>query len=52
MKCMKDKKKKRFRTHTNELKLGIGRTLEGKKDIGERMGFGSREKRERSRYLS
>ena len=51
MKCMKDKKKKRFRTHTNELKLGIGRTLEGKKDIGERMG-GSREKRDRSRYLS
>ena len=49
---MKDEKKKRFRTHTNELKLGIGQILEGKKDIGERMGFGSREKRDRSRYLS
>ena len=24
---MKDEKKKRFRTHTNELKLGIGQSL-------------------------
>ena len=52
MKCMKDKKKKRFRTHTNELNLGIGQILEGKKDFGERIVFGLREKRDRSRYLS
>ena len=52
MKCMKDEEKKIFRTHTNELKLGFGQNLEGMKDFGEKMRFGSREKRERSKCLS
>ena len=49
---MKEDERKRFRTHTSELKFGIGRILQVKKDFGERKGFGSREKRDRSRYLS
>ena len=52
MKCMRKEKKKRFRSHTNKLDLGMGRNLKGKKDFCEKRGFGSREKSERSRYLS
>ena len=51
-KCMKEDERKRFSTHTSELKFGIGRILQVKKDFGERKGFGLREKRDRSRYLS
>ena len=45
-KCMNDEEKMSFRTHTNELKLGFGQKLEGMKDFGEKVRFGSREERE------
>ena len=48
---MKNEKKKRFRTLTKELKLELGRKIEGRKDFSEKRMFGSREKRKRSRYL-
>ena len=41
----------RYRTLTKGLRLGLGRNLEWEKDFGEKIRFGSREKRERSRYL-
>ena len=42
MKCMKKVKKRGLRTLTKKLKLGYGRNLEGKRDIGEGV-FGSRD---------
>ena len=51
MKCMKIEKKKRFRALTKWKKLGLGQNLEGRKLFGEKKKFGSREKRERSKYL-
>ena len=52
MKCMKNEKKKRFRTLSKRLRLGLGRNLEGKRVFGEKVRFGLREKKERSRCLS
>ena len=36
---------------TKGLRLGLGQNLEWEKDFGEKTRFGSREKRERSKYL-
>ena len=36
---------------TKGLRLGLGRNLEWEKDFGEKTRFGSREKRERSKYF-
>ena len=41
----------RYRTLTKGLRLGLGRNLEWEKDFGKKIRSGSREKRERSRYL-
>ena len=51
MNCMKNEEKKGFRLFTNEFELGLGRNLE-ERSCDENEGFGSREKRERSKYLS
>ena len=47
MKCMKKRRKGRFRTLTKGLRLGLGRNLEWEKVFGENNVFRSREKRER-----
>ena len=52
MKWMRNERKKKFRPLTKGLKLDRGRKYDGKKDFGENGWFGSREKREISRYLS
>lgn len=49
---MKEEEKKRQRPLTKGFKLGRGRKIREKKDFSEEQGFGSREKRERSKYLS
>ena len=51
MNCMKKEEKKGFRPFTNELELGLGWNLE-ERSCDENEGFGSREKKERSKYLS
>ena len=45
------RKKKRFRTLTKELKHDLHQKLKGRKDFSENKRFGSREERERSKYL-
>ena len=52
MKWMWNEKKMRFRPLTKGLKLDRGRKYDGKKDFGEKWWFGSRNKREISRYFS
>ena len=49
---MKNEKKKRLRAHTKGLKLDLDRNFEGMKDFSEKERFGSKEKREGSKYLS
>ena len=44
--------KERFRALTKGLKLGLGQNLEWEKAFGENKRFGTRGKRDRSRYLS
>ena len=44
---MRKERKKRFRSHTNKLKLGIGRNLEGNKDFCEKKRGLDRERREK-----
>ena len=51
MKCMKKRRKGRFRTLTKGLRLGLGRNLEWEKVFGENNVFRSREKRERDRDI-